>query len=141
MAFYSERLIPVFPLRRKGRGILLNTHFAASRRAQGEYRARGARFLAVGVDHNMGRKPLAKALRLISRNALAYGLARLMIDASQCCASLSRLVTNGTAIRSFFCQNSAFRELLLPGLARSRGTFGSEVCQSHRKACAVPQLN
>ena len=29
----------------------------------------------------MGRKPWAKALRLISRNALAYGLARLMIDA------------------------------------------------------------
>ncbi len=29
----------------------------------------------------MGGKPWAKALRLISRNALAYGLARLRIDA------------------------------------------------------------
>ena len=37
--------------------------------------------LNLGVDHNMDRKPWAKALRLISRNALAYGLARLMIDA------------------------------------------------------------
>ncbi|MCF7963385.1 MAG: hypothetical protein K9M08_21810, partial [Pirellula sp.] len=35
--------------------------------------------LNLGVDHNMDRKPWAKALRLISRNALAYGLARLMI--------------------------------------------------------------
>ncbi len=34
-----------------------------------------------GVDHNMGFKPWASALRLISRNALASGLARLMIDA------------------------------------------------------------
>ena len=93
MAIYSERLIPVFPLRRKGRGLMLNTHFAPSPPGTAEYRARGARFLAVGVDHNMGRKPLAKALRLISRNALAYGLARLMIDASQCCASVSLLVT------------------------------------------------
>ena len=32
-----------------------------------------------GVDHKMGRKPWAKALRLISRNALAFGLARLSI--------------------------------------------------------------
>jgi hypothetical protein len=39
------------------------------------------RSLKVGADHNMGRKPWAKALRLISLNALAYGLARLMIDA------------------------------------------------------------
>jgi hypothetical protein len=38
----------------------------------------------LGVDHNMGRKPWAKALRLISRNALAYGLARFMIDAVIC---------------------------------------------------------
>ncbi len=32
-----------------------------------------------GFDHNMGRKPRASALRLISRNALASGSARLMI--------------------------------------------------------------
>jgi hypothetical protein len=111
MAFYSDRLIPVFPLfshRRNGvdscsTPILLPPPEYTSAH---EYRARGARFLAVGVDHNMGRKPWAKALRLISRNALAYGLVRLMIlarlmilvrlriDASQCCGCLSRLVTN-----------------------------------------------
>ncbi len=34
-----------------------------------------------GVDHSMGRKPWASAFRLISRNALASGLARLLIDA------------------------------------------------------------
>jgi endonuclease/exonuclease/phosphatase family metal-dependent hydrolase len=34
-----------------------------------------------GVDHNMGVKPWASALRLISRNALASGSARLTIDA------------------------------------------------------------
>ncbi len=34
-----------------------------------------------GVDHNMGRKPWANALRPTSRNALACGSARLMIDA------------------------------------------------------------
>ncbi len=33
------------------------------------------------IDHNIGRKPWASALRLISRNALASGSARLMIDA------------------------------------------------------------
>jgi hypothetical protein len=33
-----------------------------------------------GIDHNMGRKPWASALRLISRNALASGSARLTID-------------------------------------------------------------
>ena len=30
------------------------------------------------IDHNMGRKPWASALRLISRNALAFGSARLL---------------------------------------------------------------
>ena len=34
-----------------------------------------------GVDLIMGRKPWASALRLISRNALASGSARLKIDA------------------------------------------------------------
>jgi hypothetical protein len=35
-----------------------------------------------GIDHNMGRQPWASALRLISRNALASGSARLTINAS-----------------------------------------------------------
>jgi hypothetical protein len=38
-------------------------------------------FKDFGIDHNMGRKPCAKAQRLISRNAPASGLAQLMIDA------------------------------------------------------------
>ena len=39
----------------------------------------GARFR--DIDHKMGRKPWANALRLISRNALASDSARLTIDA------------------------------------------------------------
>jgi hypothetical protein len=35
-----------------------------------------------GVDHNLANKPWASVLRLISRNALASGSARLMIDAA-----------------------------------------------------------
>jgi four helix bundle protein len=35
----------------------------------------------MGVDHNLANKPWASSLRLISRIALASGLARLMIDA------------------------------------------------------------
>jgi hypothetical protein len=49
-----------------------------------------------GVDHNLANKQRASAagaLRLISRNALASGSARLMIDA-QCCSTTYRLTAN-----------------------------------------------
>ncbi len=47
---------------------------------------------STGIDHNMGRKPWASALRLISRNALAAGSARLMIDAARTILTLLVMV-------------------------------------------------
>ena len=107
-----------------------------------------ARISKIGVDQNTGRKPWASALQLISRNALASGSARLVIDAQR-----SGLLLRFSPILNWhgsvsnrwltFCfqpaKNQYTRGTVLCGKAMLKDSEGKEIVDGDGQAASIPR--